>query len=115
MYNRIQGIEPEMDVCLRDNGVYIFENEEGTILYVGKSTRVTDRVFNRVLNHCVPNFDGQQNTIEIWEDYLLKGRKLRIAVFAGITSHPVDDIKSLVYYQCQSLFGHAPIYNKRTP
>lgn len=65
VYNKIQELEPKINVNINNNGVYIFEDENGRILYIGKSTRTDDRIFNRVLNHCVPNFDGQQNTIEI--------------------------------------------------
>ncbi len=115
VYNKIHKLEPKLDVNIRDNGIYMFGDSQGKLLYVGKSTHVTDRIFNRVLNHCVPNFDGQQNTMEIWNEYLIKRKTLRIVVFVGISPHPVADIERRVYTECQKLFGHAPLLNKRIP
>lgn len=119
LYNKIEQIERLPDVNSRVGGIYIFENEDGHVIYVGKSEN-GDRIFNRVLDHFMPskevhNSNRAQNTSEIWNEILNKNKKVRVLVYTGISSKLLCDIEHEIYQGCIELFGHKPLYNKKIP
>ena len=122
------------DATLRDNGIYLFEDKNKRLIYVGKRA-VHDLILNRVLDHvmpphpkcpyanCItyPSSNAMQNTPEIWVNHLLKKEKIRILVYIGIKSYQGQTsavesyIEKKIFSDCIRLFGHRPYYNKRIP
>lgn len=122
------------NATMSENGIYLFENQDKKIIYVGKG-EVPSRIFNRVFDHVLPphpdhpykdyptyQFTQQmQNTPEIWVEHLIKGEQIRIVLYSGITSFKGEEINKLsiienyIYSKCYQKFGHRPYYNKKHP